>query len=245
MTTSKKAYNEQHVALHHAGAAAYRADRISEHGGRAGRRRPHQDRHELCRHRHRTRPQRQGHRSRHGVEGADGRSRRRRCRLRAQRGRSQRAGAGAVRRRARHRAQNRAASRQSLADATPQLRNQIALDRAKTHVHDLHDKIEDDRAGGATLEQAAQKEKLPLVTFNVDRSGRDPDGKPSPTCLTPPTSSTPPSPPTSASTTIRSTPTAAMSGTTSPRSRRRATARSMRSRIRSRSAGATTRSPRG
>ncbi len=65
----------------------------------------------------------------------------------------------------------------SLADATPQLRNQIALDRAKKQIQDLHDKIEDDRAGGATLEQAAQKEKLPAVTFDVDRSGRDPDGK--------------------------------------------------------------------
>ncbi len=67
---------------------------------------------------------------------------------------------------------------QSLADATPQLRNTIALDRAKTQVADIHDKIEDDRAGGATLEQAAQKEKLPLVTYTVDRSGRDPDAKP-------------------------------------------------------------------
>jgi peptidyl-prolyl cis-trans isomerase D len=66
----------------------------------------------------------------------------------------------------------------SLADATLQLRNDIALDRAKTQVADIHDKIEDDRAGGATLEQAAQKEKLPLVTYDVDRSGRDPGGKP-------------------------------------------------------------------
>ncbi len=65
----------------------------------------------------------------------------------------------------------------SLAEATPQLRNQIALDRAKKQVQDLHDKIEDDRAGGSTLEEAAQKEKLPVVAFDVDRSGRDPDGK--------------------------------------------------------------------
>ncbi len=53
----------------------------------------------------------------------------------------------------------------------------IALDRAKKQVQDLHDKIEDDRAGGSTLEEAAQKLKLPVVTFDVDRSGRDPDGK--------------------------------------------------------------------
>ncbi len=65
----------------------------------------------------------------------------------------------------------------TLAEATPQLRNQIALDRAKKQLQDLHDKIEDDRAGGSTLEEAAQKEKLPVVAFDVDRSGRDPDGK--------------------------------------------------------------------
>ena len=65
----------------------------------------------------------------------------------------------------------------SLAEATAQLRNQIALDRAKKQLQDLHDKIEDDRAGGSTLEEAAQKEKLPVVAFDVDRSGRDPDGK--------------------------------------------------------------------
>ena len=65
----------------------------------------------------------------------------------------------------------------SLAEATPQLHKQIALDRAKREVQDLHDKIEDDRAGGSTLEETAQKEKLPVVALDVDRSGRDPDGK--------------------------------------------------------------------
>lgn len=64
------------------------------------------------------------------------------------------------------------------AEVAGQLRNEIALERAKTQVQDLHDKIEDDRAGGATLEQAAEKLKLPVVTVNIDRSGRDPDGKP-------------------------------------------------------------------
>jgi peptidyl-prolyl cis-trans isomerase D len=65
----------------------------------------------------------------------------------------------------------------SLADATAQLHSQIALDRAKKEVQDLHDRIEDDRAGGSSLEQAAEKEKLPVVAFDVDRSGRDRDGK--------------------------------------------------------------------
>jgi peptidyl-prolyl cis-trans isomerase D len=65
----------------------------------------------------------------------------------------------------------------SFADVSAQIRNDIALDRAKTQVQDLHDKIEDDRAGGDTLEQAAEKFKLPVVSVNVDRSGRDPGGK--------------------------------------------------------------------
>jgi peptidyl-prolyl cis-trans isomerase D len=66
----------------------------------------------------------------------------------------------------------------SLAEVSAQVRNDIALERAKTQVQDLHDKIEDDRAGGDTLEQAAEKLKLPVVSVNVDRSGHDPDGKP-------------------------------------------------------------------
>jgi peptidyl-prolyl cis-trans isomerase D len=67
----------------------------------------------------------------------------------------------------------------TLADVTPQLRNDIALDRAKSQVRDIHDKIEDDRAGGATVQEAAAKQKLPVVTFDaLDRSGRDPEGKP-------------------------------------------------------------------
>jgi peptidyl-prolyl cis-trans isomerase D len=68
----------------------------------------------------------------------------------------------------------------SLAEATPQLRSDIALERAKTQVQNLHDKIEDDRAGGSTIDEAAAKLKLPVTTYEVDRSGRDPDGKPLP-----------------------------------------------------------------
>ncbi len=68
----------------------------------------------------------------------------------------------------------------SLAEATPQLRSDIALERAKAQVQNLHDKIEDDRAGGSTVEEAAAKLKLPVTTYEVDRSGRDPKGKPLP-----------------------------------------------------------------
>ncbi len=71
------------------------------------------------------------------------------------------------------------AATKSLAEVTPQLRTDIALERAKTQVQDIHDKIEDERAGGATMEEAAAKLKLAVVTFDaVDRSGRDPQGKP-------------------------------------------------------------------
>jgi peptidyl-prolyl cis-trans isomerase D len=66
----------------------------------------------------------------------------------------------------------------TLADVAPQIRNDIAMARTRNMVQDIHDKIEDDRAGGATLEEAAQKQKLPLVTYDaVDRSGHDPSGK--------------------------------------------------------------------
>jgi peptidyl-prolyl cis-trans isomerase D len=65
----------------------------------------------------------------------------------------------------------------TLADISPQIRSDLAAERAKAQVRDLHDKIEDARAGGSSLEQAAQKLNLPVMTYNVDRSGRDPDGK--------------------------------------------------------------------
>jgi peptidyl-prolyl cis-trans isomerase D len=67
----------------------------------------------------------------------------------------------------------------TFADVAPQIRNEIALSRVKKIVQDIHDKIEDARAGGASLEDAAQKLQLPVVTYDaIDRSGRGPDGKP-------------------------------------------------------------------
>ena len=44
-----------------------------------------------------------------------------------------------------------------LADVTAQIRNDIAAERAKSQVQALHDQIEDARAGGSSLEEAAQK----------------------------------------------------------------------------------------
>ena len=60
-----------------------------------------------------------------------------------------------------------------------ELKHEIALDRAKKSVLDLHNKMEDERGGGASVIEAAQKLKLTPVTVEaVDRSGRAPDGQP-------------------------------------------------------------------
>jgi len=66
----------------------------------------------------------------------------------------------------------------SVAEVTPQIRADIAKERAKAEVHSIHEKLEDERAGGASLAQAAEKLKLAVVTVEADRSGHDPSGKP-------------------------------------------------------------------
>jgi peptidyl-prolyl cis-trans isomerase D len=60
----------------------------------------------------------------------------------------------------------------------PFIRNDIAVQRAKAQVQDIYNKVEDARAGGATLQEAAAKLQLKVVTYDaLDRSGRDPAGK--------------------------------------------------------------------
>ena len=59
-----------------------------------------------------------------------------------------------------------------------EIKNQMALDRARPELMDLRDKIEDDRAAGSHLDEIATKYKLTTRTIEVDRSGRDPNGKP-------------------------------------------------------------------
>jgi peptidyl-prolyl cis-trans isomerase D len=67
----------------------------------------------------------------------------------------------------------------SLDEVSGQIKQQLALERAKAEVLKLHDKIEDERAGGSNLAELAEKMKQPTRTIEaVDRSGRDPDGKP-------------------------------------------------------------------
>jgi peptidyl-prolyl cis-trans isomerase D len=58
------------------------------------------------------------------------------------------------------------------------LKHDIAVDRARASVNDLHNKMEDERGGGASVVEAAKKLGLTAVTIEaVDRSGRTPDGK--------------------------------------------------------------------
>src|SRR4051794_7632655 len=61
----------------------------------------------------------------------------------------------------------------------PQLKREIAAANARTEVATLHDKMEDERGGGASVVEAAQKLGLTAVTIEaVDRSGRAPNGQP-------------------------------------------------------------------
>src|SRR6195256_6617120 len=59
------------------------------------------------------------------------------------------------------------------------LKKEIAAERARKSVSDLRDKVEDERGGGASVVEAAQKLGLTAVTIDaVDRSGRLPNGQP-------------------------------------------------------------------
>ena len=58
------------------------------------------------------------------------------------------------------------------------LKKEIATGRARASVDTLHDKMEDERGGGASVIEAAQKLGLAAVTIDaVDRSGRLPNGQ--------------------------------------------------------------------
>lgn len=64
-----------------------------------------------------------------------------------------------------------------LAEVSAEIRKDIALGEANRILLDVHDSYEDARAGGETLQQAADKLKLKVVTIDaVDRTGKKPDG---------------------------------------------------------------------
>src|SRR6202012_4113359 len=57
------------------------------------------------------------------------------------------------------------------------IKRQIAIDRSRSAMTGLQNKREDERSGGASIAEAAQKIGVPSVTIEaVDRSGRDPAG---------------------------------------------------------------------
>jgi peptidyl-prolyl cis-trans isomerase D len=59
-----------------------------------------------------------------------------------------------------------------------QVKKEIATERARAKVAELHNKMEDERGGGASVVEAAQKLGLTAVTIDaVDRSGRLPNGQ--------------------------------------------------------------------
>lgn len=65
----------------------------------------------------------------------------------------------------------------SLADATPRIRDDLALRAAHDHVQELYDQIEDERAGGATLAETANKLGLPYKVIDaVSTALTAPDG---------------------------------------------------------------------
>lgn len=67
----------------------------------------------------------------------------------------------------------------SLAEVGEELKLDLSLERARAEMSAQHDKIEDERGAGATLADIAKKVNLPTrIVEAVDRSGRDPDGKP-------------------------------------------------------------------
>lgn len=60
----------------------------------------------------------------------------------------------------------------------PEIKRQIATERARAKVSELHNKMEDERGGGASVVEAAQKLGLTPVTIDaIDRSGRLPNGQ--------------------------------------------------------------------
>lgn len=60
-----------------------------------------------------------------------------------------------------------------------QVKKEIAIERARAKVAELHNKMEDERGGGSSVIEASQKLGLTAVTIDaVDRSGRTPTGQP-------------------------------------------------------------------
>ena len=72
-----------------------------------------------------------------------------------------------------------AASVKSLADVLPVLKQELAVERAKADIQVIHDKIEDQRASGKPLTEAAKSSGVDVVVMDgIDVNGLDKNGKP-------------------------------------------------------------------
>jgi len=70
-------------------------------------------------------------------------------------------------------------AQKSYEDVAPEIKRELAENHAKSQINDLRDKIEDERAGGATLAETGKKFGLKTRVIDaVDRAGNGPDGKP-------------------------------------------------------------------
>lgn len=70
-------------------------------------------------------------------------------------------------------------SQKTYEEVAQQIKQQLAEQRARNEINNLRDKIEDERAGGATLAETAKKLNLKATEIEaVDRAGRAPDGNP-------------------------------------------------------------------
>ena len=71
------------------------------------------------------------------------------------------------------------ASTKPFEEVAAELKQEMAAERAKAELLTVHDKIEDERLGGATLADLAKKLNLQTRTIEaIDRAGQDRDGKP-------------------------------------------------------------------
>ena len=67
----------------------------------------------------------------------------------------------------------------ALTDVSDEIKDRLAIERAASEIQKLHDQVDDSRASGKTLKEAAAALKLPLIEIaGVDRTGRTVDGKP-------------------------------------------------------------------
>ncbi|EKS28077.1 peptidylprolyl isomerase [Afipia felis] len=71
-------------------------------------------------------------------------------------------------------------STEAFENVAPAIKKELAEQRVRADFDKMRNAIEDERSGGASIPEAAQKSGLEAVTIDVDRSGRTPDNKEAP-----------------------------------------------------------------